>query len=78
MSNVISSFGFNGVKGQEALTHATVNDIELIKESIPMSHEHFNLIRDAIKKSHDIGVDKTARLTKEALNGVLEFNKPYL
>jgi len=76
MVKVISSFGFDGVKNE--LMHATINDHELISKPIPMSHEHFNIIRSAIKRAHDIGVDKTATLTKEALKGVLEFNKPYL
>ena len=44
MDKVISSFGYNGIEGEESLTHVTINDIELIKEAIPKSNEHFALI----------------------------------
>ena len=78
MKRVISSFGFNGAEGDEHLMYVTIADQDLISEKIPMSHEHFELIKNAITRAHDIGVDNTAQLTKDAISSVLDFNKPYL
>ncbi len=72
LGGVISSFGFNGVNDE--LMHVTIEDEQLIDECIPMSHDHFILIQRAIKRAHDIGVDKTIRRFEEAV----KINKPYL
>jgi hypothetical protein len=75
MSEVISSFRYNGEEGKESLTQATINNIGLIKESIPMSYDHFLLVKNAIIKAHNIGVDKT---TKHTLEKMKDYNKLYL
>ena len=74
MEQVISSFGFNGAEGKESLTHATICDEQLIDESIPMSHEHFQLIQKAIKRAHNIGVEKMTKVVESKL----KFDKPYI
>ena len=67
MKRVISSFGFNGAEGDEHLMYVTIADQDLISEKIPMSHEHFELIKNAITRAHDIGVDNKVNVSSTCI-----------